>query len=442
MTKRSVCLILGTTIRIRVKIPNLPGIFFNTDKKYLEPKERINAISRLVSITANGLLRNKRAGNPISRINLIQRSIISFIKEHRTIKVLHVFRNYSALIVVISSALLVSATNFAAGKESSGFLFGYFGETENYDNPLQDKMALKTNSKNNLALAPLAEASMSPDPKSRNDDDTILVTQGQALEAGTSPVKRDPEEDGGVVIYEVKDGDTVSAIATSHKISVNTILWANEMDNVDSIMPGDKIFILPASGLNYTVKRGDNVDDIAKKFKADRDKIIAFNDMPRNGELEEGKDIFIPDGQKDEPQNRSGVSSGNSSSGSVIAQRPYQSFESSGKTLSGPAGKGHSFPYGYCTWYVASRKYIPWGGNAGTWLYHAKAAGYATGKTPRPGAIVVTSESWWGHVGIVEKVNGRNFTISEMNYTGFAKKSTRVLDASSRAVKGFIYTNS
>ncbi len=352
---------------------------------------------------------------------------------------MHIFRNYSALIVVISSALLVSATNFAAGKESSGFLFGYFGETENYDNPLQDKMALKTNAKNNLALAPLAEASVSPDPNSKDDEENIMLTQGQALEAGTSPVKKDPEEDGGVIIYEVKDGDTVSGIASSHKISVNTILWANEMDNVDSIMPGDKIFILPASGLNYTVKKGDNVEDIAKKFKADKDKIIAFNDMPLNGELEEGQDIFIPDGQKDDPQTRNIAPGRSSTSGSVIAQRPYQSFESSGKTLSGPAGKGHSFPYGYCTWYVASRKYVPWGGNAGTWLYHAKSAGYATGKTPRSGAIVVTSESWWGHVGIVESVSGNTFTISEMNYKGFAKKSTRIIDRSSRIVRGFIY---
>lgn len=337
---------------------------------------------------------------------------------------------------------MVSATNFAAGKESSGFLFGYFGETENYDNPLQDKMSLKTNAKSNLALAPLAEASVSPDPNSKDDaNDTVMLTQGQALEAGTSPVKQDPEEDGGVIIYEVRDGDTVSGIASSHKISVNTILWANEMDNVDSIMPGDKIFILPASGINYTVKKGDNIEDIAKKYKAEKDKIIAFNDMPLNGELEEGQDIFIPDGQKDEPQTKNTTPGGSSTPGSVIAQRPYQSFESSGKTLSGPAGKGHSFPYGYCTWYVASRKYVPWGGNAGTWLYHAKAAGYSTGKAPRPGAIMVSSESYYGHVAIVEKVSSGSFTVSEMNYAGFAKRSTRVLDASSRVIRGFIYSN-
>jgi surface antigen len=401
-----------------------------------KPKERLNAISKLVSVLSRSLLGRENLNNLASRIHLIQKSIIGFIKEHRTIKALHIFRNYSALIVVISSTLLVSATNFAAGKESSGFLFGYFGETENFENPLKDKMSLKTNKKNNLALAPLAEASIAPDPSSKDDEEDIAITQGQAFEAATCPIKKDPEEDGGVIIYEVRDGDTVSGIAAKHKISINTILWSNEMDNVDSIMPGDKIFILPVSGLNYTVKKGDNVDDIAKKYKADRDKIIAFNDLPANGEIEEGQELLVPDGQKDLPPSQS---TGGTSGSGIVAQRPYQSFETPGKSLSGPAGSGHRFPYGYCTWYVASRKYVPWGGNAGTWLYHAKSAGYATGKTPRPGAIMVSSESWWGHVAIVEKVSGGSFTISEMNYAGWGKKSTRAVAAGSRAVKGFIY---
>ena len=366
---------------------------------------------------------------------MAQKGTVRFIKEHRTVKVLHIFRNYSALIVVISSALLVSATNFAAGRESSGFLFGYFGSNENYDNPLEGKMFLKSGSKTNVAMAPLAQSKSAPDPDSKDDEEELL-TQGQALVASNCPIKKDPEEDGGVIIYEVREGDTVSAIAASHNVTVNTILWANEMDNVNSIMPGDKIFILPVSGLSYTVKKGDDIDNVAQKYKADKSKIIAFNDLPANGELAEGQEIIIPEGEKEIPRSQTTTPS----SGSLgIAARPYESFSAGKSVLSGKAGAGHRFPYGYCTWYVASKRYIPWGGNAGTWLYHAKAAGYSTGKTPRVGAIMVSSESWWGHVAIVEKVSGGEFTISEMNYAGFAKRSTRTLATGSRVVKGFIY---
>jgi surface antigen len=403
---------------------------------------KVKNISKLIEFISKSLFNREKLKNLANRIYRIQRSIARFIKAHRTIKVLHLFRNYSALVVVISSVFLVSATNFAAGRESSGFLFGYFGTNESYDNPLKDKFFLKSSKKTDVALAPLSEARRAPDPTAQNNDDNSLVTQGQALVAGTSPVKKDPEEDGGVIIYEVRSGDSVSAIAAKYSITVNTILWSNEMDNVDQIMPGDKIFILPISGLNYVIQKGDDIDSIAKKFKSDRDKIIAFNTLPANGELKEGEQITIPGGQKDVPRAAHPSSSASQSTGAFgIAERPYSSFTPSGKLLSGSGGSGHSFPYGYCTWYVAQRKYIPWSGNAGAWLYNAKSMGYATGKTPRVGAIMVSSESWWGHVGIVESVSGSTFTVSEMNYKAWAKKDIRTIAIGERVIRGFIYAN-
>ncbi len=89
---------------------------------------------------------------------------------------------------------------------------------------------------------------------------------------------------------------------------------------------------------------------------------------------------------------------------------------------------------------MAQKRYVPWGGNAGTWLYRAKALGYRTGKTPVPGSIVVTTENrYYGHVAIVEKVGNGTITVSEMNYTGWAKTSRRTLATSSRVIKGYIY---
>lgn len=378
----------------------------------------------------------------LSQIHIGQKNIVRFIKERRTIKLLHLFRGYSALIVVISSALLVSATNLAAGKDSGGFLFGSLNASaDDYSNPLKNKLFLSANKKNDLAMVPLVQASTAPDPNNKSSDTEItdlMTVQGQALIAGTSPVKKDPEEDGGVTIYEVQSGDTVSAIASKFHISTNTILWANAIDDINSIMPGDKIFILPTSGLAYTVKKNDTIDNIANKYKASRDKIISFNDLPANGELKDGQEIMIPDGQKETLTPRATPATPVPGS-PKIAARPYESFDIVGKKLSGKAGTGHQFPYGYCTWYVAQKKYVPWGGNAGTWLYHAKSMGYATGRTPKVGSIMVSSESWWGHVGVVESVSGNTFTISEMNYKGFAKKSYRTVATGSRAIKGFIY---
>lgn len=348
---------------------------------------------------------------------------------------MHLLRGYSALAVVITSAILVASTNVAAGKSSSGFLFGYWGNEE--ESPkVAKKIEGQASRKNDLTFVPLAKTKVTLNPQAEEEDLVINPVQGQSLVAAMNTPLRDPEEGGGVKIYTVQSGDTVSAIAAKNHITVNTILWANDIDNIDSIMPGDKIFILPIAGVSHTVQKGDTIDSIAKKYKAERDKIIAFNDLPADGAIKEGEEIVIPGGEKEIPRPAPSADT---------YRRQYATPQggtpaiSGWRKLEGRAGTGHRFPYGYCTWYVAQRRYIPWGGNAGTWLYNAKAAGYLTGKTPRVGSIVVTAESWWGHVAIVEKVSGGSITISEMNYAHWGKTNKRTISTSSRVIKGYIY---
>jgi hypothetical protein len=107
----------------------------------------------------------------------------------------------------------------------------------------------------------------------------------------------------------------------------------------------------------------------------------------------------------------------------------------------GPNRAGPWFPYGWCT-YWASLKYggTGWSGNANQWLAGAKASGYATGSTPRVGAIIQTNEGWVGHVGYVEEVYGDgSFSLSEMNYAGFGVVSHRKLTTGDPRIVGFIY---
>lgn len=372
-----------------------------------------------------------------TKIHFEQRKFSNFIKRHRTVKILHLTRKYSALAVVISSSILVAATNAASSKDSDSFLLGFFSAEEKQQ-PAK-KMAGGLSRKENLLFAPLVRQKKVIDPQAEEEEiETIAPLKEKAFLSSKNLTVRDPEEEGGVKIYTVKEGDTVSAIAARNKITVNTILWANDIDNVDSIMPGDKIFILPVAGVSHTVKEGDTIDTIAKKYKADKDKIIAFNDLPADGSLKIGEDIIVPDGQKEIPRPAAPAVSSPYLRQYATPQGGSPAV-SGWKKLEGKAGTGHRFPYGYCTWYVSQRRYIPWGGNAGTWLYRAKAAGYLTGKVPRTGSIVVTTESWWGHVGVVESVSGSSITISEMNYVRWGKVNKRTLSTKSRVIKGYIY---
>lgn len=390
-----------------------------------------------------------------TKIHLGQRTIADFIKRHRTIRLLHLFRNYSAFAVVVSSSLLVSATNAASGKGTSSLLFGYWDGSGSNVATVSNKINGQLSKKNDLALVPLSKSSTAVEPGAIEEvsNQSLIASQGIITSQGGGSPMKDPEEDGGVKMYIVQSGDTLGSIASKNKVSINTILWANDISNVDSIMPGDTLFILPVSGIKYLVKSGDNIDTIAAKFKADKEKIIAFNSLPANGDLDSGIEIVIPDGQGEAPKpttTPTTLPGATTPETSIIDKRQYANATGGTPQISGgitgadrddgKAGAGHRFPYGYCTWYVAQKRYVPWSGNAGTWLYHAKAGGYATGRAPRAGAIMVTTENrYYGHVALVEKVSGDTITVSEMNYAGFAKRSTRTLSASSRAIKGFIY---
>jgi surface antigen len=385
-----------------------------------------------------------------TKIHHLQSKALIALKEASGYRVVHWFREYSAFSVVASSALLVSATNFSHGKDTNAFLFGYADGAQAASGAAgTHKIAAQTSKRENLSLVPLSAVNLNADPDQK-DDTTLFDINGIAEQnqivlssqaGGHLAMAKDPEEDGGVKIYTVVNGDTVSGIAARNGITVNTILWANDLDNPDEIKPGDQIFILPVAGLSYVVKSGDTIDSIAAKYKAEKEKIISFNSLPANGELSIGDSIIIPNGQKEE------ASQNASPATNTLARRQYATTgggtatDISGfRTLDGKAGSGHRFPYGWCTWYVAQKRYVPWSGNAGTWLYKAKSLGYKTGRRPQAGAMMVTTENrYYGHVALVERVNGDSITVSEMNYVGWGKVSRRTLSASSRAIKGFIY---
>jgi surface antigen len=109
---------------------------------------------------------------------------------------------------------------------------------------------------------------------------------------------------------------------------------------------------------------------------------------------------------------------------------------------------GNHFAFGQCTWYVASRRCVPWFGNAWEWWHNAAVLGYPEGHDPRAGAIAVWGRhgqgaSSVGHVALVEAVGptdgvpAGHFKISEMNHDGWNRVDYRVVE--NGAVIGFIY---
>lgn len=101
-----------------------------------------------------------------------------------------------------------------------------------------------------------------------------------------------------IIEYEVKSGDTVSGVAAKFGIDTDTIKWANGMESDLTIKPGQKLKILPVSGVAHTVKAGDTLESVAKKYSAEAQAILdfPFNDVPDDFKLKVGQVLIVPDG--------------------------------------------------------------------------------------------------------------------------------------------------
>ncbi len=133
-----------------------------------------------------------------------------------------------------------------------------------------------------------------------NDSGGLPVIQENALIAPLNPVgtvANDVTPAGQIFLYTIRPGDTLAGIAKSFDVSVNTILWANNIANVRSLKTGDQIIILPVSGVKHEVKKGETIASIAKKYNAAIDDILKFNGLAPDEHLLLGASLIIPNGE-------------------------------------------------------------------------------------------------------------------------------------------------
>jgi murein DD-endopeptidase MepM/ murein hydrolase activator NlpD len=102
---------------------------------------------------------------------------------------------------------------------------------------------------------------------------------------------------GSIQRYTVQDGETLSGIAARVGVSVNTLLWANDITNPALVRPGTELVVLPVSGIRHTVKSGDTLAAIAKRYGADQNDIAAFNGIEAAADLKIGSEVIVPGGE-------------------------------------------------------------------------------------------------------------------------------------------------
>lgn len=216
------------------------------------------------------------------------------------------------------------------------------------------------------------------------------------------------------LVYVYAKGDTLASVAGRFGVTVEQLRWSNPFTFARAAKPGDHLTVPPVPGVVITVQAGDDLADIARVFHLNPTAISDFNYL--HGAVTPGTQLILPG-----------------------ATQPDLTLPLV-HGMSGVAAVTDHFPYGQCTWYVASRRPVPWNGDAGDWFAAAQNLGWPTGQIPQVGAIMVTWESWYGHVAYVERVNpDGSWVVSEMNYAGWGEVDQRTIKPGSLPLIGFIY---
>lgn len=126
--------------------------------------------------------------------------------------------------------------------------------------------------------------------------DFLLLVNDNTLFASNSPLKTylPAFYQHGLIVYTVQPKDTLGKIAVNFGVSLNTILWANNLGVRSIIKPGQNLIILPVSGVLHKVKKGETLSELSHKYKVPLDEIIAFNNLKKETPLITGQNLIIP----------------------------------------------------------------------------------------------------------------------------------------------------
>ena len=154
-------------------------------------------------------------------------------------------------------------------------------------------------------------ASVGPLILSQQDIDQIQTTtpilataEAQALDFYTLQAEAVRQYRGGeIIVHIVEEKDTISLIAERYGLSVDTVLWENNLKENSKIKPGQELRILPLDGVRHKVKRGETIFTIGKRYGLDNSQAQTIVDYPFNEflndetfELVAGQWVMVPDG--------------------------------------------------------------------------------------------------------------------------------------------------
>lgn len=104
-----------------------------------------------------------------------------------------------------------------------------------------------------------------------------------------------------VIIHNVEGGETLESIAKDYKVTVDSIKFVNDMEDSDTIQPGQELTILPVTGVLHEVSDGDSLESIAEKWKVPAQAIVNVNWLDAPYQVHAGQKLVIPNAEIPKP---------------------------------------------------------------------------------------------------------------------------------------------
>jgi len=136
----------------------------------------------------------------------------------------------------------------------------------------------------------------------------LMFVAHNTLRAATPPLTITPQVLGAIIgqleadirpevaRYVAVKGDTTLSVAEQFGVSLNTILWTNDLSQSSTLKPGQELVILPTTGALHLVRPNDTLSEIAGWYQADTKEIVFFNALESSSAIFAGDFLIIPDG--------------------------------------------------------------------------------------------------------------------------------------------------
>ena len=144
----------------------------------------------------------------------------------------------------------------------------------------------------------LLKAAINVDPNPTKIEQLPAIMDNSSLFAEIDPNGNNANapvvfDSSQIVTYVVRSGDTLPQIAKTFGVTAKTIMIANDMVS-QKITEGQRLIILPVSGVQHTVKKGETLSGIAKLYGLKVQEILEYNHFESVSTLTVGDDVFIP----------------------------------------------------------------------------------------------------------------------------------------------------